>query len=373
MNASGNRIWNRRVATALATAGAALLAGCAANTSARRPVVAPAETFASPVARSAVRERSLAMLSDAALGSDPLLQANALEALHPTPTRVEPYARAALMSENLGVRFVAAMTIGQLGLVESAPFVRPLLEDDSQMVRAGAIFALLKTTGDVDPSPLSAMLRDPNPRVRAQAAFVLGELGNPSAAPMLREAAKEMPSKAPLSEVRILRLQIAEALVKLGQMDAVETIRASLFPSRPEDLETAALAVQIIGQVNDRRSVDQLIYLTALKPPDRMPAEVRLGAAASLAQLGQPQGAFIADEYWLNEIPALRAQAAFVFGETGRVENLGKLDAMMNDEVGMVRIAAAAAALKVTERATLAGDLPIGGASQSSAAADRER
>ena len=117
----------------------------------------------------------------------------------------------------------------------------------------------------MDQTPLGAMMRHPDPRVRAQAAYVLGEIGNRSAAALLREAAKNPPTTAPLSQVRILQLQIAEALVKLGELDAIETVRASLFPSRPDDLETAALAVQIIGQVKDRRSIDQLIYLTALK------------------------------------------------------------------------------------------------------------
>lgn len=63
--------------------------------------------------------------------------------------------------------------------------------------------------------------------------------------------------------MRLLQLQLAEAMVKLGEDDQIATIRAALYPSRPEDLEATALAVQIIGQVKDRGSIDELIYLSA--------------------------------------------------------------------------------------------------------------
>lgn len=314
------------------------------------PPVANAESYGDPVVRSRVRERAVAMLSDAARGSDPLLRANAIEGLIAAPARVEPLVRAALVDENLGVRFVAAMAVGRLALIDSAPFVTPLLNDPSPMVRAGAIFALQKTGAAPDLTPLAGMLKDRDPRVRAQAAFVLGELGNPSATAMLREAAKDDMPRASIPQVRIMRLQIAEALVKLGETDEIETVRAALYPSRPEDFEAAALAVQIIGEVQDRRSVDQLIILTAMKDQYRMPAEVRLGAAGALAQLGQPRGAFIADEYWADRLPALRAQAAFVYGETARAGALGKLDTMMEDQDPVVRIAAAAAAVKAADQ-----------------------
>lgn len=310
------------------------------------------------VARSALRERALETLETAASADHPLLRANAIEGLQQAPSRVEPFVRAGLKDPNLGVRFAAAMTVGELKLEDSAPFVEPLLEDDSPQVRAAAIYALRRLGRDVDPTPLAGMLRHEKAEVRAQAAFVLGELGERSAIPMLKDAAARDVSLSGVAEERIMRLQIAEALVKLGEDEAIETVRAALYPSRPEDLEVTALAVQIIGQVQDRRSRDQLIYLTAQQaPPNRrkLPAEVRLAAAASLAQLGQREGAFIADEYKENSNPAVRAQAAFVYGETGNPANLGKLRRMLEeDESPMVRVAAATAILKVTEESSQA-------------------
>ncbi len=328
-----------------------LAAGAAGCTSSEKQVeLSPPETFQDPLNRSALREQALVVLTTAGTNEDPLLRANAIEALHAAPGRVTDLVAAGLVDPNPGVRSVAAMTVGELRLTEKVPQVRPLLYDASPMVRASAIYALMRTATGVDPTPLAQMLMSEDVRVRAQAAFVLGELGDPSAVPMLKESDKDTPKKAPLAQVRILRLQIAEALIKLGETEAVEAVRAALYPSRPEDLEATALAAQIIGQVGDKRAGDQLMLLTAYKDEFRMPAEVRLACAGSLAQLGFPQGAFIADEFWTSEIPALRAQSAYVYGETAQPENLTKLEALMKDDAGIVRVSAAAAVLKASDR-----------------------
>jgi len=323
--------------------------GCASATG-PRPASSRVAPVLDPAGRAALAEEALSILTDAALGADPLLKANAIEGLHPAPERVEPIVRAALADENMGVRFVAAMTVGKLGLRDSAVFVEPLLKDPAREVRAAAIYAIRATGGDADPTPLAAMLESPVMRERAQAAFILGELGDPSAVPLLRSAARRGAPLARPIEDRLARLQIAEALVKLGDLDAIETVRAALFPSRPEDLEATALAVQIIGSVGDRRSIDQLVYLTAREGPERLPAEVRLAAALALAKLGNPRGWFIAEEHWRDPAPAIRAQSAFVFGETLGPENADRLRALMGDASPLVRVAAAAAALRLTGR-----------------------
>lgn len=326
--------------------------GCAstATTSGAGSSGTTATLAADPAKRSALRQSAIELLSEAALGSDPLLRANAIEGLHSAPDRLEGIVRAGLHDENLGVRFVAAMTVGKLKLRESLVFVEPLLEDSSRIVRAAAIYALRQNGRNADPSLLATMLQSRDTTERAQAAYILGELGDASAIGMLRSAARRGAPLASMIEDRLVRLQIAEALVKLGDVESIETIRAALFPSRPEDLEATALAVQIIGNVNDRRSIDQLVYLTAREGDEKLPAEVRLAAAHSLAKLGNRRGAFIAEELWKDPNPAIRAQAAFVLGETVAPGNLDKLEQLMADPVGFVRVAGATGALRATDR-----------------------
>lgn len=317
---------------------------------ANAPAVAPGDIEAA-----AIRERALAMLVEGVNDESAERRANSIEALTAVPSRLRPMLPAALADENVGVRTVAGMVVGRLRMREVVHAARPLIHDQSTMAKMAGIYALHRcgeTGPDADLSPLSRALMEEAPRVRAQAAFILGELGERSAVPMLKESLRVPANRATPSEVRLMQLQVAEARVKLGDDEPLHELRAALYPSRPDDLEATALAAQILGLVGDRRSIDQLIYLTARQDETgrSMPPEIRLAAAASLARLGVRQGGFLAREYAGDARPVLRAQAALVFGETGLAENLPALAAMMGDSDPMVRTAAGAGVLKITER-----------------------
>ncbi|MFM9958191.1 MAG: HEAT repeat domain-containing protein [Phycisphaerales bacterium] len=318
------------------------------------------------VEKSQLRERCLALLQDMARSDNALLRANAIEGMQPAPSRCEPLVRAGLADENLGVRFTAAMTVGRLKLKASAPLVKPLLRDPDPSVRAAAVFALVRTGHSVDQTELSALLMNGDARSRANAAFILGELGNPSAIPMLRDAARQpAPSDAPAS-VRLFRLQLAEAMVKLGDKPAGDTLEAALYPSSREDFEAAVLAAQIIGEVKIEKAVSQLVNLieqqpaNAPKTPDPrdgtylQPRELRLACAAALAKMGYFGGWYVGDMYARDPEISARAQAAFVLGATASKQtlnpSLNRLEKMLDDENLMVRCSAAAALLKVLEK-----------------------
>jgi HEAT repeat protein len=338
------------VAIAIAVLVPALAGGCAGGKQARTAERSAHTVSVDPVRVSALRERALGLLVETSGGASPQLRANSLEAMSSTPVRLEPLLSAALRDENAGVRSTAAVLVGRLKLANLAPAVGPLMTDSSPFVRASAIFAMVKNGYEVDPTPLGMfLLQDPSARVRAHTAFLLGELGDPSALPMLKEAVRTGVPRAPSAEVRLMNVQIAEAMVKLGDEGQLESIRAALYPSRPEELEATALAVTVIGHLRDRGSIDELVYLTAAWDEQRnyMPAEVRLAAAGSLAKLGLRRGSFLADEYAGHAIPALRAQAAHVYGEIGDPANLGQLEKMMEDSDGLVRVSAAAAVVRI--------------------------
>ncbi|MGD9693171.1 MAG: HEAT repeat domain-containing protein [Phycisphaerales bacterium] len=323
-------------------------------------------TYVDPVSRSELRERAIVMLEELARSGSALTRANAMEALQSVPSRAEDSIRAGLADENQGVRFAAAMTAGRArmrGLVEA---VRPLLRDPSPSVRAAAIFAMRVNGQNVDPTPLASMLESRDAGLRGNVVMVLGEMGDASAAPMLKGAANDPRATGSLVEQKIVRLQIAEALVKLGDAEAVQTVRAALYPSSASEVETAVLAAQILGNVKDSPSAPELIgrVREKLRPvedpsaPDRAdpknpylwPPELRLAAARSLGQIGRREGVYVADQYARAEEPMVRALAALVYGETGREGDLSKLEAMLGDGSEGVRLAAAAGVVRVVDR-----------------------
>lgn len=310
------------------------------------------ELGAQPEQLGSLRERAIAVIERSARDESPQARVNALEALSQVPSRLEPIAREALFDENLGVRSVGALVVGQTELHELKDEVRPLLEDRSPFVRASAIYALAALGEPVDRTPLADMLlRADTAGERAHAAFVLGELGDRSALPLLRQAGAESPTRATRAELSLLWLQIAEAMVKLGDERPLQGIRAALYPSRPEELESTALAVQILGEIRDRGAIDQLIYMSGYRDSEGnlLPGEIRLGIASALARMGLSEGGFIADEHWASGERSVRALAADVYGWTLRMEHLPRLERMMEDPDVRVRIAASAGALRVVE------------------------
>ena len=352
------------VGTALVGAGCRGPAPARAADSAPAPAPAPspspdqagagpsAETGLDALSTSEVRERAIAVLSEFAASPQPEWRANALESMIPVPSRLEPFARRGLTDENVGVRTVAALAVAKAGLKSMTETLRPMLADRSPSVRAAAVLALSRSGVSTDPSILAAMLRDEDPGVRAQAAYVLGELGNTSALPMLRSAARDPMTRADASRVRLLYLQLAEAMVKLGDENAIHELRAALYPARPEDLEATGLATQILGQVRDRGSASQLYYLATRSDPKAgpMPVEIRLGAASSLARMGVADAARIARPLVADSNGPVRAQAAMVLGESGGREHLPALRGLLEDREPRVRLSAAAAVVKITDR-----------------------
>jgi HEAT repeat protein len=318
------------------------------------------------IEKSQLREKCLELLQEFARSDNALLRANAIEGMSPAPARCETLVRAGLADDNLGVRYAAALTVGRLKLKNSAPMVRPLLSDADPSVRAAAVFALVRTGNSVEQTELSSLLMNGDARARSNAAFILGELGNASAAPMLRDAARQpMPPDSPIA-VRLFRLQLAEALVKLGDKTASDTIEAALYPSSREDFEAAVLAAQIIGEVKIEKAAGQLVNLIEMQPGSApktadprqavylQPRELRLAAAASMAKMGYFGGWYVGDMYANEPEPAVRAQAAFVLGAAAQKQTLNasisRLEKMLNDENPLTQCSAAASLLKVLEK-----------------------
>lgn len=302
---------------------------------------------------SQIREKALHTVEESANSPDGQVRGYAASAASMVPNRLGPVIMKSLDDSTPGVKAMAAMASGRTRYQPAATKMSPLLSDPSPFVRMSAIYCLNKLGKPVDPTPVGGWLASGDtPQIRSQAAWVIGEIGNKSALPMLRTEAVKGTTKARPSEVTIFQLQCAEARIKLGDNEPIEGVRAALFPASPEEFEAAVLAVQIIGEVKDRRSMDQLIYLADQRDSrgNLAPAEFRMECATSLAKLGLEKGSFIADEYANDPNPMIRQQAASVYGYTARPEHFLILETMMNDPSPMVRVVAASAVIRAHAR-----------------------
>jgi HEAT repeat protein len=301
---------------------------------------------------------SLDMLDRAAVSSNALLRANALEAMQRVPQHLEPHVRRGLVDENHGVRFIAVMLIGDLELVHFAHLLEPLLGDESASVRAAAIYGLRRCGRTVDLTPLAALIISDDPEVRGNTAMVLGKLGNPTAVPLVRQAVGRGMTLVSEARVKMVDLQLAEALVMLGEDREIEVIRAALF-TPPEQGELTALACMMCGRLRDERAVPNLVRLALQTGPTRQPAEVRMAATWALARLDPAQAPRqVPLEYVADPLIQLRVQAALTLGEIGDPSALPHLALLLDDASPLVQVAAAGGILQIESRSPTGRNRP---------------
>ncbi len=293
------------------------------------------------------REFALDVLRQASDADYAQLRANAIEGMRHAPDQLDPLVRRGLVDVNRGVRFTAAMTIGRNKMQHLVHLLEPMLRDQADSVRAAAMYGLKRCGKPVDLSPLSEMILSDSPEIRANAAMVLGDLGNPSAVPVVRQAIGHGMDRVNAAKVKIVDLQLAEALVNLGEDRQLEVIRAALFaPS--EQGELTALACMMCGRLHDERTVPDLIRLARITGQFQQPAEVRMAATWALARIDVLQALSDVPMGYLSDPQyQLRVQAALTLGEIGDPAFLPALTTSMSDENPLVQVAAASAVLQI--------------------------
>ena len=281
------------------------------------------------------------ILVAAASSQWPALRAHALEAAIGHPSLLSEIAPKALADENRGVRFVACMSIAESKDGRFGAMVAPLLADPSASVRAAAMLALSRSGQRVNLTPLADMLGDNDPEIRSNAYLVLGELGNDSAVPLIRESlGRGMKLVNPL-RVRLVDLAAAEALVKLGDQNEVEPIRAALF-APPEQGELTIVACDSVRRLRDEVARPMLERIVAARGSVERSPEIRLAACRALHALGSPLAPLaVAKEYARHPDARIRSQATVLLGEIGSPEARAILAGLLRDADPTVQIAAA--------------------------------
>lgn len=337
-----------------------------------------------------VRLRAIEQILDASRSEDPFMRANALEACQPMPDRALPLAQIGVQDASPVVRFAALVTIGRLKLDTLGPVAAQYLRDPDESVRAAAYFAAYQCGQEVNPTRLARLLRSEDPGVRGNVAMLLGMMGDRSAVPMLLDIPASYPMHlASAGEQAVVHAQIAEAAVRLGDMQQLDALRASMF-SEFDDVRV--MTVLMIGEIEDRRMEAALEPL--LHQP---PMELQLAAARALAMMGNSNGLSLLlegaemDERAVRErtkqiieqarkrkqrvdpsaaellddpavrtrVAALiRSQSAFGLGLFDDIEAAQALVALLDDDDPAVRLAAAAAVIRALDGGQLAANRP---------------
>ncbi len=274
------------------------------------------ESDAPPTLRD-LREDAIRVLQIAARDQDPFLRANAIEAMQSVPDRALPMAQIGLEDEHPVVRFTSLVTIGKMRLRELGPASLRAVHDPDPSVRAAAMYAARRCGQEVDISEMAQMLASPNPSIRSNVVMLLGLMGEPSALPMIDAQAKiPMPNQR-VDKLRrsLVRVQVAEAQVLLGDPDAISPLRAAAFS---EFDEVRVLAVTMLGRLRDASAETALMAIIERKD---QPIELKLAAGEAVSHIGGRaaikdllQQSNVVIQSCGSDNPVLRAQAVITAG-----------------------------------------------------------
>lgn len=327
------------------------------------------------------KPKAQAIIKAAGQSDDPRVRLAAIEGAQHAPDVAFDLARDGLTDENPAVRFASLVMIGKLKLSDLSDAAEDLTRDKNESVRAAALFAVSRCGKDVNLSPLAGMLANGSSGARANAAMLIGQLGEPQAVDMLRDMADKPMPRVSSAERTWVRLQYAEAMIRLAPDDAevLGAIRAAVY-SNLDDVRV--LAIQILGEVGDRSVQGGLAHIIKRDNP----IQVKIAAAQSLVRMGDTRAAdvlikasnyddkmlrkdlqgflkqtggqgpeagvirdLLADEESRARAAAeVRAQAAIGLGYVDSKAAAQRLIALLNDSDLIVKVAAASAILRAS-------------------------
>jgi len=210
-----------------------------------------------------------------------------------------------------------------------------LLGDDDAGIRKNAARRLTHV-GAPAVEPLISALRNRNPKVRANAAWALGELEERSAVDGLRRATKDSKKE--------VRSAAVAALARIGDASAVAPLAKQL---RDRDPTVALDAAHSLGKLGGPAAVEILI-----KALSNSHGGVRLVAAQSLGSIGDPAAVLPLVQFLLAEEPKGRRIPALALGRIGRPA-LESLLPLLDHDDPTVRSAAALALTHIPDRRTV--------------------
>jgi len=193
---------------------------------------------------------------------DHRVRANAVEALAAScdPAMIGRI-RPLLTDPATRVRVNTVLALGTLEGVDAAaeglPMICALARGDSE-ARSTAIFALGRLPSEASLELLCELLKDPDPRLRTQAAKALGRIGAPRVIPALVEALA-----GPAELRHATRRSLAAIVEKCGAACTQELAQTALNSPRPEIRSELA---DVLGRIKDPQVNTTLIAL--LKDPE---------------------------------------------------------------------------------------------------------
>lgn len=300
-----------------------LLAGCQAPGT--QTAAASGGGMSAPQ-RVPLKRRARDLLERAARGGDGVARANAIEALAKlAPEDSLSIFREAVASNNLVVRYAGCLALGDARDTSSLTVLRSLRNSREDRLRMAAAYATYRC-GDAGAAEILVDILNshPNEQLRADAAFLIGKLGEPRAAQRLKLAQRREKS-------HLVLLHIVAALAMLGDGDSVD----ALIYYTQSDMTSRLIALQTLADLAPARARGALRRVLGDK---ELYLQARLIAARGLGELHDASGYQLALDSLSHkakeppETMQIRVNAALALGAIGKSGVLRGLERLAETE-----------------------------------------
>ena len=311
------------------------------------------------------RARALTTLHRAARDADNYTRAKAIEAMVDVRGTRGGHAYVTALDDSApNVRFAAAVAVGDLKYAPARPRILAMARykqpgaERQWSVYCGVVYAMHRMGHPEQTGRLGKLLFHEGPVVRANAAMVMGRLGEPSAIAPLRSLYED--------EQKInVKLQALESMARLGDawsMDKIESHAIDPFPV------AKLVALRLMSELGARRTVMPLC--SSIVSSQHQQPQARVLAAGAMARrgtvtdyaydlcltsAGDPAGVMKAamggayDARTADPMMAttLRRLAVISLGWMKRTHAVDVLEELLDDPDGGVRVGAAMSILRL--------------------------
>jgi HEAT repeat protein len=307
-----------------------------------KPLIKPAPRERNVPDLNEPRSEAIRILQAGLADSDPMVRANAIEAVAATrQVKLIPRVQRLINDEFVPVRFTVALAIGDMEYRLGANSIRQLLKDKDINVKIAASYAMARLGASEYLEVLRKAILNNDQTVRANAAFLLGKSGNKTALKLLYWAMRNKDS-----DDKVV-YNAAESIARLGDEQIYPKLWSMLISAYADVRVTGVKAMGALGNAEAKDALTTMLGDEVL--------EVRLAAAEQLGMLKEPVGEPVVLDVFTKNLTAgldkkscerINVLTAMAIGQIRTVSLTKFLPELLKDESKFVRIAAAKAVLQ---------------------------
>ncbi len=315
--------------------GICLLTGCSSTS-----IIVPreAETTVPPTT---LKPRAMEILRDGLKNPNPYIRNNAIEVAAETQQKELMTEIVRLMGDpSVAVRFSAVVAAGDMLCYGCEQDVRKRLNDEDENIRIAAAYSLMKLNYPEYHTALGQALQSSDQTVRANAALLLGKIGDSGDIALLYKAMRDESSSEQV------RIQAIESLARLKDYRLYRSkLWALLISKYADDRVMGIRGMGALGNSDAKNAIATMLTDDIL--------EVRLCAAEQLGRLGETSGKEHVAAYLqsadINQADIANRLAVMAIGRIGTPNLTAYLPRALTSKSEMIQLTAAHAVLLLTK------------------------